>query len=435
MIQIDYPTIIEKKAENMLLYGWVMSEAKDRTIEVYVDNEKVDNVSSEEREDVLEAIKGYGGRDTNEVPGFKATFDSTSLKDGSHNVKVIIRDLYTNEIIDTAIKSFILKKYNGRIIIDVPQNSNFKDLIFVSGWALTEVDGSYIKMYIDGKEVSSTINRVARQDVLDAVKEFGDSSVNPLPGFETTIDIASLNDGKHTLSVQVFTKYNDMVDCKEKQFYKYSNVSTGIDVSKYQGNINWHSVKNDGISFAFVRAGNRGYGTGLIVEDPYFKNNVINASNAGVKVGLYFYSQAINETEAMEEASFVTTKLLHYGLQTRISLPIVIDVEYATSQHNGRADNLTKQERTDVVRAFANHIKSLGYEPMIYASKSFLYNNLDMNQLSDLNVWLAHYTTTENPMMNMSDYTGTYQVWQYTSSGYVNGINGNVDMNISFANY
>ena len=163
--------------------------------------------------------------------------------------------------------------------------------------------------------------------------------------------------------------------------------------------------------------------------------NVINASNVGVKVGVYFYSQAINEAEAIEEARFVTDKLLMYGLQPRISLPIVIDVEYATSQHNGRADNLTKQERTNVVRAFANYIKGMGYEPMVYASKDFLYNNLDMSQLSDLNVWLAHYKSTEDPMSNMSDYTGIYQVWQYTSSGTVNGISGNVDMNISFSNY
>ena len=433
-IQIDSPKSYSTGA-TITIRGWTMNDTKDRTIEIYVDDRKVENVESEERSDVIEAIEGYGGIENNPTPGFKVVLNSTSIKDGNHTVKVIIRDLYTNEIINSAIKSFVLKKYNGRVIIDSPKNSNFKDSIFVRGWALTEVEDSYIKMYIDGIEVSSSINRVVRQDVLDSVTEFGDATVNPLPGYETNIDISALNDGKHTLTVKVYTKYNDVVDYKEKVFYKYSNVSTGIDVSKYQGNINWNSVRNDGITFSFVRAGNRGYGTGLIVEDPYFKKNVINASNAGVKIGVYFYSQAINEAEAIEEARFVTDKLLMYGLQSRISLPIVIDVEYATSQHNGRADNLTKQERTNIVRAFANYIKGMGYEPMVYASKDFLYNNLDMSQLSDLNVWLAHYKNVEDPMSNMSDYTGIYQVWQYTSSGSVNGINGNVDMNISFSNY
>ena len=119
-IQIDYPAIIEKKAENMLLYGWVMSETKDRTIEVYVDNEKVDNVSSEEREDVLEAIKGYGGRDTNEVPGFKATFDSRKLSTGTHKATVKVIDNYTGEVLSEQSKNFEIEDYETMIQIDYP---------------------------------------------------------------------------------------------------------------------------------------------------------------------------------------------------------------------------------------------------------------------------------------------------------------------------
>ena len=199
----------------------------------------------------------------------------------------------------------------------------------------------------------------------------------------------------------------------------------GIDVSSYQGIIDWGAVKKSGIDFAIIRVGYRGWGTGKLVTDDYFERNIKEAAKNGIDIGIYFYSQAINTDEAREEARYAISVATKYNIN--IKFPIVIDTE-KSSQGRGRADNLSRETRTSVVKAFCNEVKTLGYTPMIYASKNWLYNNLDIQSLSQYEVWLAHYTTS-------TDYKYPYNIWQYTSSGTVSGINGNVDMNICYKRY
>ncbi len=203
---------------------------------------------------------------------------------------------------------------------------------------------------------------------------------------------------------------------------------TGIDVSKYQGDIDWVNVKKDNIDFAIIRAAYRGYArAGNIVVDAYFKSNIKGAISAGVKVGAYFFSQAITTEEAEEEANYIIDLVKPY----KISLPIVIDTEYSSEPNKkGRADSLTVEERTKVVKAFCNKVKSLGYTPMIYASKNWFYNKLDMEELSEYKCWVAHYTSA-----NSTNYTGNYDIWQYTSSGSVGGIEVKVDLDVSLKRY
>ncbi len=194
----------------------------------------------------------------------------------------------------------------------------------------------------------------------------------------------------------------------------------GIDVSKYQPSVNWTKVKNAGINFVMIRCGYRGYGSGVLVEDPKFASHIQGAKAAGLRVGVYFFSQAINEAEAVEEASMAVALANKYG----INMPIAIDSEYAAGGA-GRADGLSKSERTKVTKAFCNTVKSAGHSAMVYASKSWLGSHLDMSQLSGYKVWVAHYA-------DKCGYTGTYHIWQNTSKGKVDGISGNVDMNISY---
>ncbi len=194
----------------------------------------------------------------------------------------------------------------------------------------------------------------------------------------------------------------------------------GIDVSKYQPSVNWTKVKNAGINFVMIRCGYRGYGSGVLVEDPKFASHIQGAKAAGLRVGVYFFSQAINEAEAVEEASMAVALANKYG----INMPIAIDSEYAAGGA-GRADGLSKSDRTKVTKAFCNTVKSAGHTAMIYASKSWLGSHLDMSQLSGYKVWVAHYA-------DKCGYTGTYHMWQNTSKGKVDGISGNVDMNISY---
>lgn len=193
----------------------------------------------------------------------------------------------------------------------------------------------------------------------------------------------------------------------------------GIDVSKYQSGIDWNKVKNAGINFVMIRCGYRGYGSGVLVEDPMFASHIKGAKAAGLRVGVYFFSQAVDEAEAIEEASMAVKLANKYG----INMPIAIDSEYAAGGA-GRADGLSKSARTAVTRAFCNTVKSAGHTPMVYASKSWFGSHLDASQLSSYRIWVAHYA-------DKCGYTGTYHIWQNTSKGKVDGVPGYVDMNIS----
>ncbi|MEG1437306.1 MAG: GH25 family lysozyme [Oscillospiraceae bacterium] len=198
----------------------------------------------------------------------------------------------------------------------------------------------------------------------------------------------------------------------------------GIDVSKYQGNIDWKAVKSSGVQFAIVRAGFRGYGSGVLVEDAKFKSNMKGALAAGLDVGIYYFSQAINEVEAVEEASLCVQLAKAY----KVKYPIFIDTETSGGNGSGRADTLTTQQRTAVCRAFCETVQSKGYKTGIYTSKSWFEKKLDMTQLGQYLVWLAQWTSTPT-------YKGKYDVWQYTSKGQVAGISGNVDMNLSYMTF
>lgn len=191
----------------------------------------------------------------------------------------------------------------------------------------------------------------------------------------------------------------------------------GIDVSKYQGEINWTEVKNSGIDFVFIRVGFRGYGTGKLSIDPYFVRNIEGATAAGIKCGVYFYSVALTEIEGAQEANFVLNAIKEY----KVELPIVIDVEHEWD----RVKKLTVKQRTNNTLAFIKAIESENKKPMLYTGYYFYKERLDSNRLKDYKLWIAYYTDYAN---KLSDVKYTY--WQYTDEGKVNGIKGFVDMNV-----
>lgn len=239
----------------------------------------------------------------------------------------------------------------------------------------------------------------------------------PVTGYQTANGVTYYFDGSGVLSSKV-----------------------GIDVSKFQGDIDWNKVKNDGVEFAIIRIGYRGYGSaGTIAKDPKFLQNIINATNVGIDCGLYFFTQATTKAEAEEEAVKVVEWINEAKQNTawtaagkkKLTYPIYFDTEMSTSTPSGtgRADKLTKTQRTETALAFCNKIKSLGYYPGIYASTSWLNNQLNMSALSAFDVWVAHYTT------GGPTYKGAYRMWQYTSKGTVAGISGNVDRNVGLFDY
>ena len=195
-----------------------------------------------------------------------------------------------------------------------------------------------------------------------------------------------------------------------------NRTARGIDVSKFQGNIDWNAVKADGITFAIIRCGYRGYGTGALVEDSTYRKNIQGAINAGLKVGVYFYSQAINEAEAVEEASMVLSLVSGYSLP----LGVYYDTE---SVAGGRANAISANERTACAVAFCETIRNAGYKAGVYSYASWFYNALNFANISKYNTWIAQYRDTLS-------FNYKYNIWQYTGSGRVNGISTAVDMNI-----
>ena len=203
---------------------------------------------------------------------------------------------------------------------------------------------------------------------------------------------------------------------------KYGESSLcGIDVSSYNGNIDWARVKNSGIDFAMIRIGGRGYGeSGVLYSDDNAIQYINEAKAQGIKVGVYFFSQAVNETEAIEEADYIYNQLGNI----KLDFPIGFDWEVIEND-TARTDNVTNEELTACARAFCDRVIERGNTPIIYSESYELYNKYDINKLSDIDLWYCEYADTPT-----FDYE--FSMWQYSCTGQLDGIDGNVDLNICF---
>lgn len=209
----------------------------------------------------------------------------------------------------------------------------------------------------------------------------------------------------------------------------------GIDVSTHQKKIDWQKVKNAGVKFAMIRVGYRGYGkSGNIKLDDYFKQNIEGALANNIEVGIYFYSQALNEQEAVEEANFVLKHILPY--KNHITLPVVFDFE-GFSKVNQRVYGMKKPQITDCCIAFQNVIKANGFTCMLYGSQHYLPKKFDLEKLTDP-LWVAKYASSTKPNCDekykptVKGYDDRIAMWQYASCGFVDGITPRVDMNYMY---
>lgn len=193
---------------------------------------------------------------------------------------------------------------------------------------------------------------------------------------------------------------------------------TGIDISSHQKDIDFNKVKEAGISFVYIRCGYRGYSEGIIHEDSYFKKNYDAAKAAGLDVGVYFFSQAIDEKEAIDEAYFVKDMLK--GLD--IDLAVVYDLE-SIDYDESRIDELEITEKTSCAVAFASKIEEFGYQPMIYTNLEWANYHYDLKQIMNYDIWYAQYN--DEP-----DFPYQYKIWQYTDKGTIYGIDVETDINM-----
>lgn len=194
---------------------------------------------------------------------------------------------------------------------------------------------------------------------------------------------------------------------------------TGIDVSFYQKEIDWNAVAADGVDFAMIRLGYRGYSKGVLQMDQWFEHNIQGALDAGLAVGVYFFSQALTPEEAEEEAQFVLDAIQGYTL----AYPVAFDWEFIDASKGARTNDMTGNMLTQCARAFCEKISAAGYTPAVYFNQDLAYLTYDLSQLTDYVFWLAEYG-------GAPDFYYDFALWQYTHTGSVAGIEGNVDLNL-----
>lgn len=212
-----------------------------------------------------------------------------------------------------------------------------------------------------------------------------------------------------------------------------ATASLGIDVSRYQGQIDWSLVAQSGVQFAIIRVGYRTQTTGVLNEDPYARYNLQEAQKYGIKVGAYFFSTAINAAEAIEEANFTADIIDKY----QITYPVAYNCE-GFSKTSSRQYGLGKDVRTAMAVAFLDTIAARGYTPMFYASKNEMTNSAewDMDILaSKYKVWVSWYPSVPFPETPACTYPGTHCMWQYSAKAPLAGVNGTVDMNVAYFSY
>lgn len=197
----------------------------------------------------------------------------------------------------------------------------------------------------------------------------------------------------------------------------------GIDVSSYSGDIDWKKVKESGIDFAMIRVGGRGYGeSGEMYTDERALEYINGAKAEGIKVGAYFFSQAISTEEAIEEADYVKTVL---G-DIKLDYPVAYDWEIIKDD-DARTDNVSANQATECARAFCDRVKELGYTPILYSPSRELYFKYDLSRLADIDIWYCEYA-------NVPTFYYEFSMWQYSATGTIDGIDGAVDLNVCFTN-
>lgn len=199
----------------------------------------------------------------------------------------------------------------------------------------------------------------------------------------------------------------------------------GVDLSYHQDKVNWDKLEASGVEFVMLRCGYRGYTEGKILEDEKFHEYAKEANERGIALGVYFFSQAINEKEAIEEAEYCIDILKDY----EISYPVAFDTEYVNdSEARTNTADLTDEDRANICIAFCERVKEAGYFPIIYASENWMRRNLDLTMLTQYDFWAPQY-------LDENDFLFDFTMWQYTEHGKIDGISEDVDLNISMVDY
>ena len=429
LLQSDYPVNNQSVKTSLHVQGWTMSEDSKNKVEVIL-NGTTYQTQRQVRPDVLNAIKGYGGSRTNSKPGYTVDIDTTGIKDGTHNITTrVVSEL--GQVLSQKTRKISIHKYIGLVNIDEPMVTMVNtSTIKVQGWELSENKNSTVKIYIDNRQMSTTITRQERQDVLNAVKGYGGAAKNATPGFLAPVNVSNLSEGKHTIKVTSFSNLGDTIASSEKTIQIYHNKYFGIDVSKWQGTINFDKLTaSKKIDFMIAKSGEYWESKKAFQLDSQFERNYSEAKKRKIPFGTYLYSYATSVEKARTEANELVRYLKKTG--KTFELPIFFDIEDNTQ------NSLSKQDKTNICKAFGEIVQNAGYKVGIYSSKYWLMNQIDLAQIpSSYDIWVASYGTNNGSVpASKYEFAGNHDIWQYTSTGRIDGINGNVDFNISYKKY
>lgn len=295
----------------------------------------------------------------------------------------------------------------------------------VSGSSLSPDDFDFWDKYPEKTEESSAPPEESEPDEVETVAESDPST----DGKHTKV---KTRDGKEEwVLISPYLPKNDydftklVLQSELMQYYEDGKrVSyVGADISKYQDYIDFVKLKKAGVTFVMIRVGARGYGTGQLVQDEYFTDNIKRATDAGLQVGVYFSSQAVTIEEAMEEAQMVIDAVGDY----KLTYPVAFDMEFADND-TARIETLSKAEKTEIARTFLEAVEAEGFMGMIYGDKEWLIKEIDMSKLTAYDVWLSQ-------LEDVPDYPYRFTMWQYTRSAGIDGIAGYANLNISFIDY
>lgn len=227
---------------------------------------------------------------------------------------------------------------------------------------------------------------------------------------------------KNTLD---FTKMEDKAGLKRYMENGRKTSYVGVDISKHTGSVSFPRIKAAGIDYVMIRLGSRGYSTGQITLDENFKENIEGAIEAQLDIGVYFYSQAITQDEAIQEANFVVQNLEPY--RGKVKYPVAFNMGFV-SNDTSRIEGLGREDKTNITISFLEAVKAAGYVPMVYGDKEWFLKEVDLSKLQDYDVWLSQEE-------DIPDYPYRYAMWQYDTDGILNGIDGGADLNICFIGY
>ena len=346
----------------------------------------------------------------------------------------------SNVVRNTAILAFLAVLSIFMVVILVNYSKK------PSGHKDTPETGTQVSEQTNGDQELVIGDSTLTPDDLDFWDKFGgsdkkeDSTSPSVPKKEYIVDPSE--DGKHTLIINsdgeeewvVINQYLTKHDYDFTKLVLQSNLMkyyvdgkktsyVGADISKYQAYIDFGKLKKAGIDFVIIRVGARGYGTGQVMLDDYFLDNIKRASDADLEIGVYFYSQAISKEEAEQEADMV----LEYVKDYNITYPIAFVMDDVTND-SARIDILSKEDKTKIAKAFLGKVKKAGYIPLLYGDKEWLIKQLDLSKLTDYDVWLSQPG-------DLPDYPYKFSMWQYSTSATVEGISGDCNLNISFIDY